>query len=83
MSRHGRRKPAREPHAERQPIATCPACGKRAFVSKRVAKLAARTRFPGERMRFYRCPDPDVAWWHMTSQDAERSAAMRRRHSLT
>jgi hypothetical protein len=60
-----------------QPVATCPACGKRAFVSKRSAKLGARLSFPGKRMRFYKCPGPGVTWWHMTSQDARRTAVMR------
>jgi ribosomal protein L37E len=72
-----RKKPGSLSLTERQAVATCPACGKRAFTSKQTAKMAARSLFPGKRMRFYKCPDPDIMWWHMTSQNARRTAVMR------
>lgn len=56
-------------------LATCADCGKRAFVSKRAAKRSAAVTFPGQRMRVYQCGE----WWHLTSQDAARTAEMRER----
>lgn len=62
---------ARHSDAARQlPIATCPDCGKRAYTAKASAKNAARLLYPGQRMRVYKCG----RWWHLTSQDAARTA---------
>jgi hypothetical protein len=81
---------ARKPQAGRQrryrPNATlfvppavslgiCPACGKRSYGSKQLAKQAARVLYPEARMRVYSCGRV----WHMTSQDAETVAAQRAR----
>ena len=57
------------------PIATCPDCGKQAYTSKGSAKNAARVLYPGQRVRAYRCGE----WWHLTSQDAARTAEMKDR----
>jgi hypothetical protein len=60
-----------------QALGTCPECGKRAYTSKATAKAAARRLYPGARIRAYSCPG--TPWWHLTSQDAERTARMRER----
>lgn len=57
------------------PVATCPDCGKRAYASKASAKNGARLLYPGQRMRVYKCGP----WWHITSQDAARTAEMKDR----
>lgn len=56
--------------AQLLPVATCPDCGKRAYASKASAKNGARSLYPGQRMRVYKCGP----WWHLTSQDAARTA---------
>ena len=67
---------ARRSHATQQlPIATCPDCGKRAYTSKSSAKHSARVLYPGQRMRVYACG----RWWHLTSQDAARTAEVKDR----
>jgi predicted nucleic acid binding AN1-type Zn finger protein len=55
-------------------IGKCPDCGKLACTSKAEAKRTARQLF-GQRWRVYRCG----RWWHMTSQDAARTAEYRER----
>jgi len=61
--------------AQQQALGICPGCGKRAYTSKATAKAAARRLYPGARMRAYSCPG--TPWWHLTSQDAARTARMR------
>jgi len=66
----------RHSHRTQQlPIATCPDCGKRAYTSKASAKNSARVLYPGQRMRVYACG----RWWHLTSQDAARTAEVKDR----
>lgn len=65
--------------SQARPLATCPECGKRAYTTRKTAKRGARALYPGETMRVYNCPG--TPWWHMTSQDAVRSAAERRLHA--
>jgi hypothetical protein len=60
---------------QQQALGICPECGKRAYTSKATAKAAARRLYPGGRIRAYSCPG--TPWWHLTSQDAERTARMR------
>lgn len=46
----------------------CPACGKRAYPSKRDAKRANRRLYPNDRMNAYRCPHEspwDAVRWHL------------------
>ena len=54
-------------------FATCGDCGKHGYVSKQQAKQAARSLYPGTRMRVYRCG----TLWHMTSHDAAAAARYR------
>ncbi len=65
------------PAGRRQPVTTCPECGKKAFTSKENAKAAATVLYPGRKMRTYNCHG--TSWWHMTSQDAARTTEMRDR----
>ena len=53
----------------------CPACGKRAYDTRTVAKRAAKALYPDRRMRAYRCRG--APWWHITSDDAARAAEQR------
>lgn len=45
---------------------TCAECGKRSFRNRKDAKEAARFRFPGKKMRFYKCN----GYWHFTSRSS-------------
>jgi negative regulator of replication initiation len=73
--RHKRNAIRRAQATQQQALGTCPECGKRAYTSKATAKKAARQLYPGARTRAYSCPG--TPWWHLTSQDAERTARMR------
>ena len=77
--RHVRRAARRSRATQQQALGTCPGCGKRAYTSKATAKAAARRLYPGARTRAYSCPG--TPWWHLTSQDAERTARMRDQHA--
>jgi hypothetical protein len=57
-------------------IGTCPACGKRAFTSRRTVEAHIGLVFPGERKRVYECHDR-AGFWHFTSQDAARTEQQR------
>ena len=57
-----------------KPASTCPDCGKKGYTSKRNAKRAADSLYPGQRMRLYQCGQ-DL--WHMTSQGAAATAQYR------
>jgi hypothetical protein len=73
--RHKRNAIRRSQATQQKALGTCPGCGKRAYTSKATAKAAARRLYPGGRIRAYSCPG--TPWWHLTSQDAERTARMR------
>ena len=73
--RHKRNAIRRSQATQQKALGTCPECGKRAYTSKATAKAAARRLYPGTRTRAYNCPG--TTWWHLTSQDAERTARMR------
>jgi negative regulator of replication initiation len=75
VPRHKRRAERRTQATQQQALGICPECGKRAYTSKATAKAAARRLYPGARIRAYSCPG--TPWWHLTSQDAERTARMR------
>lgn len=62
---------------QHESVGECPACGKKIFTSKRIARLAIRRLYQGQRFRFYRCGQ----WWHATSQDAAVTARMRSREA--
>lgn len=55
------------------PSFRCPACGKVSYLSRRDARRSARVLYPGRRMRTYR----HLGRWHLTSQDAQTTAARR------
>lgn len=54
-------------------VGACPACGKKCYPSKRVAKSMARRLYPGTSVRAYQCGD----YWHLTSQSGKSTAAWR------
>lgn len=56
-------------------LGDCPVCGKQMFTSKANARANAVILYPGDRMRVYPCS----GWFHLTSQDAEVTAAHRDR----
>ncbi len=74
--RHRPRETRKPPSGQSRPIATCPECGKQAYTSKGSAKRAAEALYPGRKIRVYTC-HRDPRWWHLTSQDAARTAEMR------
>lgn len=80
MSDDHRNRSGHEPWARRRDRPTghdltCPACGKKAYKTKRLAKKRAAQIYPGVTMRTYPCGD----LWHLTSQDAA-SAEYHRGH---
>lgn len=58
------------------PMATCPECGKQSYVSKQVAKTAARQVYPGDQMRVYACSSGN-GFWHLTSQTTGQTTRIR------
>lgn len=47
--------------AERLHVGPCAGCGKRRYTSRVIARRAARSLYPGARMRAYQCGQ----WWHI------------------
>jgi hypothetical protein len=66
--RHSHRKKRPEIKVDGRPsaVATCQACGKRSYASRKAAKSAARLLFPGKDMHLYQCPASEE-YWHITS----------------
>ena len=46
---------------ERRYVGTCPDCRKYQFETRRAARRAARSLYPGDVMRAYQCGQ----WWHI------------------
>ena len=46
---------------ERRYVGTCSTCGKYQFETRKAARLAARSLYPADVMRAYRCGQ----WWHI------------------
>jgi hypothetical protein len=57
-------------------VRLCPECGKVCYSTRRYARRAGRTIFPGRRLRVYQCGD----YWHHTSADAEVTASLREKN---
>lgn len=55
------------------PAFACPACGKQSYLSRRAARRAARTLYPGRRLRTYPC----TGRFHLTSWNARKTANFR------
>ena len=54
-------------------VGICPACGKKSYRTKKIAKNSGLQLYPGQRMRVYPCDGSP--YWHLTSKSALRAAA--------
>ena len=67
----------RRPRLRLSPVPLCPVCGKRAYSSRRAARLAARILHPSMRMYAY----PHLGRWHITSETSRDRAYRRYRRA--
>ena len=54
---------------------TCPECGKRCYVSRRIAKQQSKILFPGQHMGVYGCDWNGWTWFHLTSEPQRKKEA--------
>ncbi len=57
------------------PQYSCPACGKVAYLSRRDAKVSAKQKHQGNRVRVYPCRYASAEYWHITTMGAYATAA--------
>lgn len=79
MTKHQARPDPKAQSTLQKSYFACPACGKRAYDTRTIARRAARMLYPGYKMRVYQCHD--TPWWHLTSQTAARAEKMRARYA--